>query len=251
MHIAVVTLFPEMLTPVSSFGVTGRAVQQGLVDVNVLDPRAFATDAHGTVDDRPYGGGPGMVIRVEPFATAIRAARRQVPAGSPVVFLTPQGRRFDQLLARHFAGGPGLVLVAGRYEGFDERLIEAECDLELSAGDFVMSGGEIAAMMVIDSVARLLPGALGDEMSAADDSFADGLLEHPQYTRPEVVGERQVPRVLLDGNHAEIRRWRRKQSLGRTWLRRPDLLAGRQLSADDQRLLDEFLAEHAGGTVAG
>ncbi len=243
MHVAVVTLFPAMITPFTEFGVVGRAVRQGLVRIDTVDPRSFATDPHGTVDDRPYGGGPGMVLRVEPFATAVAAARARLPAGSPVVFLSPQGRPFDQAMARRYAAGPGLLLVAGRYEGFDERLIEAVGDEEVSVGDFVLSGGEIAALAVLDATVRLQPGVLGDEQSAVQESFAGGLLDHPHYTRPEVAAGRTVPRVLLEGNHAAIRRWRRKQSLGRTSLRRPDLLRGHDLTDEDRRLLEEFMAE--------
>lgn len=243
MDVAVVSLFPEMMAPVAQFGVVGRAIRRKLARVLPVDPRDFATDQHGTVDDRPYGGGPGMVIRVEPFATAIAAARVQVPDGSPVVFLSPQGRPFDQAMARRFASQPGLVLVAGRYEGFDERLIEIVGGEEVSVGDFVMSGGEIAAMAVLDATLRLLPGVLGDEQSAEQESFADGLLDHPHYTRPEIAHGKHVPQVLIEGNHEAIRRWRRKQALGRTSLRRPDLLGGRQLSEEDRRLLDEFRAE--------
>lgn len=242
-HVAVVTLFPAMITPFTEFGVIGRAVRQGLVRIDTVDPRSFATDPHGTVDDRPYGGGPGMVLRVEPFATAVAAARAILPAGSPVVFLSPQGRPFDQAMARRYAAGPGLLLVAGRYEGFDERLIEAVGDEEISVGDFVLSGGEIAALAVLDATVRLQPGVLGDEQSAVQESFAGGLLDHPHYTRPEVAAGRTVPRVLLEGNHAAIRRWRRKQSLGRTSLRRPDLLRGHDLTDEDRRLLEEFMAE--------
>lgn len=245
MDVAVVSLFPEMLAPVVQFGVVGRAIRRNLARVIPVDPRAFATDVHGTVDDRPYGGGPGMVIRVEPFATAIAAARAQVPAGSPVVFLSPQGRPFDQATARRYAGLPGLVLVAGRYEGFDERLIESVADEEVSVGDFVMSGGEIAAMAVLDATLRLRPGVLGDEQSAEEESFAAGLLDYPHYTRPEVANGRPVPRVLTEGNHEAIRRWRRKQALGRTSLRRPDLLQNRELSDEDRRLLEEFRAEQS------
>jgi tRNA (guanine37-N1)-methyltransferase len=251
MEIAVVTLFPELLGPFVRLGVTGRGIARGLISVAAIDPRTYATDAHGTVDDRPYGGGPGMVLKVEPFATAIRKARDAVPAGSPVVFLTPQGRRFDQETARALAQLPGVVFVAGRYEGFDERLIATEADEEISLGDFVMSGGELAAMAIIDAVARLLPGVLGDDQSAVEDSFSDGLLDHPHYTRPEVAAGLAVPRVLLDGNHEEIRRWRRKQSLGRTDERRPDLLSGRQLSADDGKLLDEYRSDRASGERDG
>ncbi len=243
MDVAVVSLFPEMLAPVVQFGVVGRAIRRSLARVMPVDPRAFATDVHGTVDDRPYGGGPGMVIRVEPFATAIAAARGQVPEGSPVVFLSPQGKSFDQATARRYAALPGLVLVAGRYEGFDERLIEIAGGEEVSVGDFVMSGGEIAAMAVLDATLRLLPGVLGDEQSAEQESFAEGLLDHPHYTRPEIAYGRSVPQVLMEGNHEAIRRWRRKQALGRTSLRRPDLLGSRELSDEDRRLLDEFRAE--------
>jgi tRNA (guanine37-N1)-methyltransferase len=245
--VAVVTLFPEMLAPVGRNGIVGRAVQKGRLRLQTVDPRDHATDAHGTVDDRPYGGGPGMVIRVEPYATAIRQARSQVPAGSPVVFLTPQGRPFDQVVAARYATLPGLVLVAGRYEGFDERLIEACGDEEISLGDYVLSGGEIAAMAVIDATVRLLPGVLGDEQSAVEESFTTGLLDHPHYTRPEVAAGRPVPRVLLEGNHDAIRRWRRKQALGRTSIRRPDLLRAVPLTDEDRALLDEFLAERATG----
>jgi tRNA (guanine37-N1)-methyltransferase len=247
MHIGVVTLFPELLEPYCRLGVVGRAIQRGMVQLQCTDPRLFATDNHGTVDDRPYGGGPGMVIRVEPFQSAVRAAREHCPPGSPTIFLSPQGRRFDQSLARQLAAGPGLVLVAGRYEGFDERLVVAEADLELSLGDFVLSGGEVPALAIVDAVVRLLPGALGDELSADQDSFGDGLLDHPHYTRPEVVDGARVPEVLLAGNHAEIRRWRRKQALGRTALRRPDLLQGQTLDAADKALLAEFMAEHPPG----
>ncbi len=238
-----VTLFPEMLDPVRRWGVSGRAVQRGLLRLHGIDPRSFATDAHGTVDDRPYGGGPGMVIRVEPYASAIEAACRQVPAGAPVVFLSPQGRRHDQSVAARLARLPGLVLVCGRYEGFDERLVEMAADEELSVGDFVLSGGEIPAMVVIDSVVRLLPGVLGDGQSAVEDSYATGLLDHPHYTRPEEIAGRAVPRVLVSGDHEQIRRWRRKQALGRTLQRRPDLLAGIDLGAEDRALLDEYVEE--------
>lgn len=247
MDVAVVTLFPEMIAPVVQFGVVGRAIRRNLARVIPVDPRAFTTDVHGTVDDRPYGGGPGMVIRVEPFATAIAAARAQVPAGSPVVFLSPQGRPFDQATARRYASLPGLVLVAGRYEGFDERLIEMVADEEISLGDFVMSGGEIAAMAVLDATLRLRPGVLGDEQSAEEESFAEGLLDYPHYTRPELAHGRPVPQVLTEGNHEAIRLWRRKQALGRTSLRRPDLLRDRELSDEDRRLLDEFRAEQSAG----
>jgi len=243
MEFRVVTLFPQFVATATDFGVCGRAVQRGLIGIDTVDPRRFAGDTHRTVDDRPYGGGPGMVLKVEPVRAAIGEARATLPAGSPVVFLTPQGRRFDQAVARQFATLPGIALVAGRYEGFDERLLDAEADDEVSLGDFVLSGGEIAAVAVIDAVARLLPGTLGDEASAEQDSFMDGLLDCPHYTRPEAIDGRVVPRVLLEGNHEAIRLWRLQQALGRTYLRRPDLLDGRELNVEEQRLLREFLEE--------
>jgi tRNA (guanine37-N1)-methyltransferase len=243
MDFRVVTLFPEMVTTGTSFGVCGRAVRRGLIGFGTVDPRDFAGDVHRTVDDRPYGGGPGMVLKYAPFKAAIQRARRELPEGSPVVFLSPQGRRLEQTVAQEFASRPGMVLVAGRYEGFDERLIEAEGDDEISLGDFVLSGGEIAAVAVIDAVVRLLPEVLGDETSAREDSFSDQLLEFPQYTRPERVDGREVPRVLLEGNHEAIRKWRLKQALGRTWMRRPGLLADRSLTIEEQELLQEYLAE--------
>lgn len=246
LDIRVVTLFPDMVAAGTGFGVCGRAIRRGLVRLGTLDPRDFARDRYRSVDDRPYGGGPGMVLKFEPFQAAIAVARGKLPAGSPVVFLTPQGRRFDQAAARRLAGLPGFTLVAGRYEGFDERLLEAEADEEFSLGDFVLSGGEIAAVAVIDAVVRLLPGALGDEQSAAEDSFSDGLLDCPHYTRPEVVAGRAVPDVLLRGNHAEIRRWRLQQALGRTLQRRPELLAARGMSEEERELLAEFLAAQGG-----
>jgi tRNA (guanine37-N1)-methyltransferase len=243
MRIRVVTLFPDAVTDVTGIGVCGRAAERGIVELDTIDPRGFAADAHRTVDDRPYGGGPGMVLKVEPFRTAIRHAQQGMPDGCPVVFLTPQGRRFDQRVAEEFAALPGIVLVAGRYEGFDERLIEAVGDDEVSLGDFVLSGGELAAAAVIDAVVRLLPGVLGDEASAEQDSFAAGLLDCPHYTRPESLEGMDVPRELRDGNHEQIRRWRLKQSLGRTYLRRPDLLEMRALTDEEQQLLREYLEE--------
>jgi tRNA (guanine37-N1)-methyltransferase len=243
MQIVVVSLFPEMVGQVAEYGVVGRAKQRGLLALSCENPRDFADDAHRTVDDRPYGGGPGMVLKYEPAARAIQAARAVLPEGSPVVCLSPQGAVFDQAAARRYAALPGLVLLAGRYEGIDERLIECEVDAELSLGDFVLSGGEIAAMAVIDAVARLLPGVLGDDESAAQDSFMQGLLDHPHYTRPESVAGRNVPAVLLSGDHARIARWREKQALGRSYLRRPDLVKRLKLSIEQRILLDEFLKE--------
>lgn len=238
-----ITLFPERVAQVAEYGVVGRAVQQGLVALSFENPRDFADDAHRTVDDRPYGGGPGMVMKYEPASRAIAAARKRLPAGSPVVCLTPQGGVFDQSVASRYAKLAGLALLVGRYEGIDERLIEAEVDEELSLGDFVLSGGEIAAMAVIDAVARLQPGALGDVESAQQDSFMYGLLDHPHYTRPEQVAGLSVPAVLLSGDHAKIARWRYKQALGRSYLRRPELVKKLNLDREQQALLDEFLIE--------
>jgi len=243
MQVAVVSLFPEMVGQVGEYGVVGRAVERQLLSLHCENPRDYADDVHRTVDDRPYGGGPGMVLKFAPTAGAIRATRDRLPAGSPVVCLSPQGEVFDQDAARRFAALPGLILLAGRYEGIDERLIEKEVDEELSLGDFVLSGGEIAAMAVIDAVARLLPGVLGDDDSAAQDSFMQGLLDHPHYTRPENVEGQRVPAVLLSGDHARIARWRYKQALGRSYMRRPDLVKKLNLDHEQRKLLDEFLNE--------
>lgn len=242
MQIGVVTLFPGMLTAVAEFGVTGRAVSQGLLELHSWNPRDFTHDRHRTVDDRPYGGGPGMVMKIEPLRDAIAAARAALPQGR-VAYLSPQGRRLDQAGVVELAARPELILVAGRYEGIDERLIETEIDEEWSLGDYVLSGGELAAMVMIDAVTRLLPGVLGHDRSAAEDSFAEGLLDCPHFTRPEQYAGRVVPEVLLSGDHERIRRWRLQQSLGRTWLRRPDLLAERVLDAEQKALLAEFLRE--------
>ena len=242
MKCCVVSLFPEMVAQVAEHGVVGRAVDRDLLELTFENPRDYADDVHRTVDDRPYGGGPGMVMKYEPAASAICAARARLPEGSPVVCLSPQGRVFDQSIARRYAELPGLVLLAGRYEGIDERLV-SEVDEELSLGDFVLSGGEIAAMAVIDAVTRLMPGVLGDADSAAQDSFMEGLLDHPHYTRPEDVAGQKVPAVLLSGDHAEIARWRYKQALGRSFLRRPDLVSKLNLDREQQALLDEFLKE--------
>lgn len=244
MHIGVVTLFPEMLKAVSEVGITGRAVEQSIVSVHSYNPRDFSTDKHRTVDDRPYGGGPGMVMMVEPLRAAICEARAQAPDGARVIHLSPQGRTLDQAGLHELANLPGLVMVASRYEGVDERLIAAEIDEEWSIGDYVLSGGELAAMVLIDGLTRLLPGALGHEDSAVQDSFSDGLLDYPHYTRPEQVGGESVPEVLTSGDHQAIHRWRQKQALGRTWLRRPDLLEGLILDETQQQLLDEFIHEH-------
>jgi tRNA (guanine37-N1)-methyltransferase len=241
--IEVVTLFPEMIRESLLHGIVGRAQRRRLLQVNTEDPRAHTSDVHHTVDDRPYGGGPGMVMKPEPLSAAIGAARARLPAGSPVVALSAQGERLTQRRVRELAQRSGLVLVAGRYEGIDERVLESEVDLELSIGDYVLSGGELPALVLIDALVRLLPGALGDERSAAQDSFTAGLLDWPHYTRPEEYAGRRVPAVLLSGDHAAIERWRRKQALGRTWLRRRELLDGKELDADSAALLQEFLRE--------
>ena len=243
MRITVVSIFPEMVGQVAEYGVVGRAQERELLDLGCENPRDYADDPHRTVDDRPYGGGPGMVLKYEPTAKAIAAARSELPTGSPVVCLSPQGVVFDQAVAQRYAALPGLILLAGRYEGIDERLIENEVDEELSLGDFVLSGGEIAAMAVIDAVTRLLPGVLGDDESAMQDSFMEGLLDHPHYTRPENIAGQRVPAVLLSGDHARIARWRHKQALGRSFLRRPDLVRKLDLSREQRVLLDEFLKE--------
>jgi tRNA (guanine37-N1)-methyltransferase len=243
MRIDVITLFPESMGDLTGVGVTGRAIRDGKVELKTWNPRDWAVDRHRTVDDRPYGGGPGMVMAVEPLSSAIRAVRKEQAAGTAVSLMSPQGRTLDQAGIEELAGRQGLILVCGRYEGIDERVIETEIDEEWSIGDYVISGGELAAAVIIDAVARLLPGVLGDEQSAVEDSFVDGLLDHPHYTRPEVAGGRVVPEVLLSGDHEAIRRWRRKQALGKTWLRRPDLLQGRVMDEEAKLLLNEFRDE--------
>ncbi|HEX5340801.1 MAG TPA: tRNA (guanosine(37)-N1)-methyltransferase TrmD [Gammaproteobacteria bacterium] len=243
MRIDVVTLFPEMLDALLGFGVTGRAVKRGLLTVQGWNPRDYTSDKHRTVDDRPFGGGPGMVMKLEPLRAAIGAAREAAGGQARVIYLSPQGRRLDQQGVQRLGECGALVLVAGRYEGVDERVIETEVDEELSIGDYVLSGGELPALVLIDTLARLIPGALNDADSAAEDSFVNGLLDYPHYTRPETLGNRRVPDVLLSGDHAAIRRWRHKQALGRTWLRRPELLEMLELSVEDKSLLDEFIHE--------
>jgi tRNA (guanine37-N1)-methyltransferase len=242
MRIGVITLFPEMFDAVIDYGITSRAVDNGLLQVDCWNPRDYTTDRHQTVDGRPYGGGPGMVMKIEPMRAAIHAARAEL-SPAKVIYLSPQGRMLDQRGAAELAAAEQLILVAGRYEGIDERLLETEIDEEWSVGDYVLSGGELAAMVLIDTVTRLLPGVLGDDQSAQQDSFSDGLLDCPHYTRPEDYEGQRVPEVLLGGNHEAIRRWRLKQSLGRTWLRRPELLHGRKLDKEQQTLLDEFVRE--------
>jgi len=253
MRIQVITLFPEEFRPLVGLGVTGRAISTGQVQLELLNPRDYARDRHRSVDDRPYGGGPGMVMAVEPLRSTIRAARERAGEQALVSLLSPQGRRLEQAAVRELAQRQELILVCGRYEGIDERLIELEIDEEWSLGDYVLSGGELAAAVVIDAITRLLPGVLGDEQSAAQDSFTDGLLDCQHYTRPEEIEGLAVPPVLLSGDHGAIERWRRQQALGRTWLRRPDLLDKIELDDEARELLAEFMAqcEKQDGKVSG
>jgi tRNA (guanine37-N1)-methyltransferase len=246
-RIEVVTLFPALIAEALRFGVLARALERGLLSVGTEDPRAHTSDAHRTIDDRPYGGGPGMVLKPEPLCAAISAARRRVPEGSIRIALSAQGQPLTQQRVAELARLPGMVLVAGRYEGIDERALALAVDRELSIGDYVLSGGELPALVLIDALARLLPGALGDERSSEQDSFGDGLLDWPHYTRPEVYEGRPVPAVLSSGDHAAIARWRLKQSVGRTWLRRPELISRRPLDAERRALLEEFLTEQREG----
>jgi len=240
MKIALITLFPDMFSALTDFGVSGRAVNQGLVDIRAFNPRDFARDSHNTVDDRPYGGGPGMVMMIEPLRSAIGAARAWIDGHPKVVYLSPQGKVINQIAVNDFADQQSLILIAGRYEGIDERLIELEVDEEWSIGDYVLSGGEIPAMVLVDALIRQLPGALGHSESAAQDSFADGLLDCPHYTRPDNYQGLKVPDILLSGNHGEIKRWRLQQSLHRTQQRRPELLKEFQLDKEQVALLDKL-----------
>jgi len=232
-----------MFEAVTRHGVTGRAVRNGLLDVQCWNPREFTRDKHRTVDDRPYGGGPGMLMKVQPLRDAIQAAKQTAGGKARVIYLSPQGRRLDHAGVKELAAEERLILVAGRYEGIDERLVDSEIDEEWSLGDFVLSGGELPAMVLIDAVSRLVPGVLGHQDSAAEDSFSDGLLDCPHYTRPEKLDDMSVPDVLLSGNHEAIRRWRLKQQLGRTWKRRPELLEDLELNKEQQTLLNEFIRE--------
>lgn len=251
MWIGVVSLFPEMFDAITEYGVSGRAVRNKLLTLAMWNPRDFTHDRHRTVDDRPYGGGPGMVMAHLPLKAAINAAREAASKSLPddesvspvVIYLSPQGRKLDQAGVEELAGKKQIIFIAGRYEGIDERLVKSEVDEEWSLGDYVLSGGELAAMAVIDSVCRQIPGVLGHEDSASQDSFAQGLLDYPHYTRPELVDGMQVPAVLLSGDHEKIKRWRLKQALGRTWQRRPDLFESRVSTELEQQLLDEFKSD--------
>ncbi|ODP95779.1 MULTISPECIES: tRNA (guanosine(37)-N1)-methyltransferase TrmD [unclassified Salinivibrio] len=244
MWVGIISLFPEMFRAVTDFGVTGQAVKKGLLNVETWNPRDFTHDKHRTVDDRPYGGGPGMLMMVEPLRDAIHAAKYAAGDKAKVVYLSPQGRKLDQAGVESLASNDKLILICGRYEGVDERIIQTHVDEEWSVGDFVLSGGELPAMTLVDAVARFVPGVLGDMASAEEDSFANGLLDCPHYTRPEVLDGLGVPEVLKSGNHKDIRRWRLKQSLGRTWLRRPELLENLALTDEQESLLAEFIKEH-------
>jgi tRNA (guanine37-N1)-methyltransferase len=244
MRIDVVTLFPDFIRQSAALGVVGRAAERGLLAVEAWNPRDYATDNYRRVDERPFGGGPGMLMLAEPLGACLSAARAAAPEPAPVIYLSPQGERLTQRLVRELAAMPRLILLCGRYEGLDERFIEREVDREVSIGDYVLSGGELGAAVVIDAVGRIQEGALNHAQSAAQDSFEDGLLDCPHYTRSETLGTEGVPPVLLSGDHAAIARWRRQQSLGRTWLRRPDLLARLALDKADAALLAEFQARH-------
>lgn len=244
-RVALVSIFPEMFSALTDYGISGRAVKDGLLEVRCWNPRDFTSDRHRTVDDRPYGGGPGMVMLAEPLSQALSEARAWAEEAGPArsIYLSPQGRQLDQAGVEHLSHSGNLVLLAGRYEGVDERLVDALIDEEWSIGDYVLSGGELAAMVLMDAVTRLIPGALGHDQSAVEDSFAQGLLDCPHYTRPEDFRGEKVPEVLLSGNHEKIRRWRLKQALGRTQQRRPDLLEKLALTPEQAQLLDEFLQE--------
>ncbi len=243
MRFDVITLFPEMVKDAAGYGVTGRAIKRDIVDLRLWNPRDYASDRHRTVDDRPYGGGPGMVMKYQPLFDAVSDAKLAAIENSKVVYLSPQGKPITQALLTQASSLSQLILVAGRYEGVDERFVDNVCDDEWSLGDYVISGGELGALIVIDAITRLLPGVLGDEQSAQEDSYSRGLLDCPHYTRPEKMPAGDVPQVLLTGDHAQIRRWRLKQALGRTWQRRPELLEKMYLNAEQEALLSEFKIE--------
>jgi len=243
MRIDVITLFPAMVTEAVSYGVTGRALKNELLQLALWNPRDFTENVHRTVDDRPYGGGPGMLLKAEPLELALSAAKKATDSESLVVYLSPQGRMLNQEAIKRFAQMPRLILVSGRYEGIDERFVQRCVDEEWSIGDYVVSGGELPALLMIDAIGRMLPGVLGHEDSARLDSHMDGLLDYPHYTRPEHWQGQQVPSVLLNGNHEQIRRWRLKQSLGHTWLKRPEMLSAIELNDEQKQLLNEFKLE--------
>ncbi|MFI3179607.1 MAG: tRNA (guanosine(37)-N1)-methyltransferase TrmD [Methylococcaceae bacterium] len=243
MRFDVVTLFPDMITAAASYGVTGRAIQREIVSLSVWNPRDYTNDKHRTVDDRPYGGGPGMVMKYQPLHDAVESAKQACSQPAKVVYLSPQGKPINQALLSEACAVSQLILIAGRYEGVDERFVSKDCDDEWSVGDYVISGGELAALIVIDAITRLLPGVLGHEGSALQDSHMNGLLDYPHFTRPEQIEDSSVPDILLSGNHADIEIWRMKQMLGRTWQKRPDLLKNKKLSAAQENLLQQFKSE--------
>ncbi len=244
MKFNVITIFPEQLKKTLEFGVIGKAIEKKLIELNFIDPREFSDNDYGSIDDKAYGGGPGMVMQAEPILSSIQKAKKESKNNIKTVFLTPQGEQYTQKHAEDFMQDNEIIIVSGRYEGFDERVIGlTKNSVEVSIGDYVLSGGEIASSVIIDSITRLIPGVLGDDQSAAQDSFTSGLLDHPHYTRPEIIRDKEVPNVLLSGNHKAIKRWRLKESIVTTFKKRPDLLKKRKLSKDEQQLLDEYLEE--------
>ena len=244
MKFNVITIFPDQLLQTLEFGVIGRAIENKIIELNFIDPREFSDNNYGSIDDKAYGGGPGMVMQVEPILSSIEKVKKESKNNIQTVFLSPQGEQYTQQHAELFMKQSEIIIVSGRYEGFDERVIGlTKNSVEISIGDYVLSGGEIASSVIIDSITRLIPGVLGDEQSAVQDSFTSGLLDHPHYTRPEIVRDKEVPNVLLSGNHEAIKRWRLKQSIVTTFKKRPDLLKQRKLSKDEQKLLDEYLEE--------
>ena len=244
MKFNVITIFPEQLKKTLEFGVIGKAIEKKLIELNFIDPREFSDNDYGSIDDKAYGGGPGMVMQAEPILSSIEKAKKESKNNIKTVFLTPQGEQYTQKHAEHFMQDNEIIIVSGRYEGFDERVIGlTKNSVEVSIGDYVLSGGEIASSVIIDSITRLIPGVLGDDQSATQDSFTSGLLDHPHYTRPEIIRDKEVPSVLLSGDHKAIKRWRLKQSIVTTFKKRPDLLKKRKLSKDEQQLLDEYLEE--------
>lgn len=244
MKFNVITIFPEQLKKTLEFGVIGKAIEKKLIELNFIDPREFSDNDYGSIDDKAYGGGPGMVMQAEPILSSIEKAKKESKNNIKTVFLTPQGEQYTQKHAEDFMQDNEIIIVSGRYEGFDERVIGlTKNSVEVSIGDYVLSGGEIASSVIIDSITRLISGVLGDDQSAAQDSFTSGLLDHPHYTRPEIIRDKEVPNVLLSGNHKAIKRWRLKESIVTTFKKRPDLLKKRKLSKDEQQLLDEYLEE--------
>ena len=244
MDIRIISLFPKMIEDVLQYGVLGRAKKNHLLSFKYINPRDFSKDTHRTIDDRPYGGGPGMVMKYEPLSLAIKSAKEGLSDTCPVICLGPQGKLFDQEAAKRFSRLPGFILISGRYEGIDERIIESFVDEELSIGDFVLSGGEIPVLAVIDAVVRLIPGVLGDESSAKHDSFMSGIFDTPHYTRPKEIDGQSVPEVLLSGDHERIIKWRAEQAIGRTYLRRPDLIKKLNLNEDQKTMIEEYLKNH-------